>query len=201
MAAWQTDNYGEENPHTGDLAGGAYIATGRIIALSVISFGIYWIYWMYRTWKQYRDHTGEEAYPVWHGLTQLVPVYGFFRFHAHARVFKTLMQRRGVPDTLNLDALVVIVVVNTIANLVAGGLSNSSSVSLTVRLVAFVVQLATIAVGIGVLCRIQSNLNRYWADVDHRLTQSARFGKGEIVCIGLGIIAWLGSIAGIIWPT
>ena len=201
MAAWQTDNYGEENPHAGDLAGGAYIATGRIIALSVISFGIYWIYWMYRTWKQYADHTGEEAYPVWHGLTQLVPVYGFFRFYAHAGAFKVLMRQRAMQDTLNLDLLGTIVVVSTIVSIAAGGLSGSSSVSLATRLVAFVIQLATIAVGIGVLCRIQSNLNRYWADVDHRLTQSARFGKGEIVCIGLGIIAWLGSIAGIIWPT
>lgn len=201
MATWQTDNYGAENPHTGDLAGGAYISPTRIILLSIVSMGLYWLYWMYRTWKQYGDHTGAEAYPVWHALTQLVPVYGFFRFHAHVRVFKNLMQQRSVPDTLNLDALVVIVVITTVANVVAGGLSGSSSVSLATRLIAFVIQLAAIAVGIGVLCRIQSNLNRYWADVDRRLAQPARFGKGETVCIVLGIIAWLVSIGSIIWPT
>jgi hypothetical protein len=35
--------------------------------------------------------------------------------------------------------------------------------------------------------------------VDRRLTQSARFGKGEVVCIILGVLFWLGIVAGFIW--
>ena len=209
MATWQSgDYYGEENRQPGDLAGGAYISTGRIIGLSIVSLGIYWLYWMYRTWKQYRDHTafvvgdsGQIHYPVWHGLTQLVPIYGFFRFHAHIRSYKELMLERGVPDTLNLGGLTAIVVIITIVGFIAGILRGSDEVSLAVRLIAFVIQLATIAASIGVMCRVQSNLNRYWADVDNRLTQSARFGKGEIVCIVLGVLFWIGTPAGIIWPT
>lgn len=201
MATWQTDHYGAENPHTGDLAGGAYISPMRIILLSIVSMGLYWLYWMYRTWKQYSDHTGAEAYPVWHALTQLVPVYGFFRFHAHVRVLKTLMYQRGVLDTLNSRDLVIIVVITTIAFVVARRLGSSSDASLATLLVAFIIELAAIAAIIGVMCRIQSNLNRYWAEVDSRLTRSARFGKGEILCIILGTIAWLVSIGSIIWPT
>ena len=209
MATWQSgDYYGEENRQPGDLAGGAYISTGRIIGLSVVSLGIYWLYWMYRTWKQYRDHTafvvgdsGQTHYPVWHGLTQLVPIYGFFRFHAHIRSYKELMQERGTLDTLNLGGLTAIVVITTIVGFIAGTLRGSDEVSLAVRLIAFVIQLVTIAVSIGVMCRVQSNIDAYWADVDSRLMQSARFGKGEIVCIVLGVLFWLGTGAGIIWPT
>ena len=209
MATWQSgDYYGEENRQPGDLAGGAYISTGRIIGMTIVSLGIYWLYWMYRTWKQYRDHTafvvgdsGQTHYPVWHGLTQLVPIYGFFRFHAHIRSYKELMQERGTLDTLNLGGLTAIVVITTIVGFIAGTLRGSDEVSLAVRLIAFVIQLVTIAVSIGVMCRVQSNINAYWADVDSRLMQSARFGKGEIVCIVLGVLFWLGTGAGIIWPT
>jgi hypothetical protein len=208
MATWQLDDTGSENPHTGDLAGGAYISAGRIIVLSIISFGVYWIYWMYRTWKQYRDHTIEMAaesgsthHPVWHGLTQLVPVYGFFRFHAHCREFKALMQERGIPDSLNLGALTTIVVVSTVVEVIASTASSSAAVSLTMRLVAFFVNLVVLAVTIYVISHVQSNLNRYWAEVDNRLAQSARFGKGEVLVIVLGILLWVGTIAGIVWPS
>ena len=208
MATWQLDDHGSENPHTGDLAGGAYISVGRIILLSVISIGIYWIYWMYRTWKQFRDHTIEMAaesgsthHPVWHGLTQVVPVYGYFRFHAHCREFKALMIERGIPDSLNLGALTTIVVVSTIVNVIASTASSSAAVSLTVRLVAFVVSLVVLAVSISVMSHVQSNINRYWTGVDNRLAQSARFGKGEVLVIVLGILAWIGTIAGIVWPS
>ena len=58
---------------------------------------------MHRTWKQCRDHTVEMAsetgathHPVWHGLGQPVPVYGWFRYHAHIRQYKALMVERGV---------------------------------------------------------------------------------------------------------
>ncbi len=207
MATWQPDRYGEENPHTGDLAGGAYISTTRIILLSIISMGIYWFYWMYRTWKQYRDHTadlaaetGERHYPVWHTLTQLVLIYGFFRYHAHIRHYKALMQERGIADSLNLGMLTTIVVINTLVGLIGGGMRDPSSDSSGMVLAGVVINIISLIVTIGILCRMQSNLNRYWADVDSRLSQSARFGKGEIVLIVIGVLLWLGTIAGFIWP-
>ena len=72
----------------------------RITLPSIVSLGLYW---MHRTWKQCRDHTVEMAsetgathHPVWHGLGQPVPVYGWFRYHAHIRQYKALMVERGV---------------------------------------------------------------------------------------------------------
>ena len=207
MTTWQPDVYGYDEPLAGDLAGGAYISTTRIILLSVLSMGLYWFYWMYRTWKQYRDHTiemaaesGQTHYPVWHGLTQFLPVYGFFRYHAHIRQYKDLMVERGVPDTLNLGLLTTVVVINGIVAIAAGTMRSPELYSGAVLVAGVILSVVSLVVSIVVLCVMQSNLNRYWASVDGRLLQSARFGKGEIVCIVLGVIFWAGVVAAVIWP-
>ncbi len=206
MTTWQPDIYVIDEPLAGDLAGGAYISTTRIILLSVISMGLYWIYWMYRTWKQYRDHTiemaaesGQTHYPVWHGLTQLVPVYGFFRYHAHIRQYKELMVDRGVPDTLNLGLLTTVVVINWIVGLAGGTMRSPEPYSGTVFVAGVILSIVALVVSIVVLCVMQSNLNRYWESVDGRLMQAARFGKGEAVCIVLGVLLWIGVVVDIIW--
>ena len=206
MTTWQSDIYGDSEPLAGDLARGAYISIGRVILVSVISMGLYWFYWMYRTWKQYRDHTlemaaetGDVHHPVWHGLTQLVPVYGFFRYHAHIRHYKALMVERGVPDTLNLGLLTTVVVVNGIVGILAGAMRSPDLYSGAVLLTGVVLSIVALVVSIVVLCIMQSNLNRYWASVDGRLMQSARFGKGEIVCIVLGVLFWIGVVFEFVW--
>ena len=197
MTTWQSDIYGESEPLAGDLAGGAYISALRITLLSIVSLGFYWLYWMYRTWKQYRDHTveiaaetGSSHHPVWHGLSWIVPVYGWFRYHAHIRQYKALMVERGVRDSLNVGLLTTVVVISTIVSFVAVPMSGLAS---------FIPGIIDLIVSIVVLCVMQSNLNRYWASVDSRLTRPARFGKGEVVCIILGVLCWLGIVAYFIW--
>ena len=206
MTTWNTDIYGESELPAGDLAGGAYMSTGRIVFLSVISMGLYWIYWMYRTWRQYRDHTlemvaetGDTHYPVWHGLTQFVLVYGFFRYHAHIRHYKALMVERGVPDTLNLGLLTAVVVIYSIVGLVGGTMRSPDLYSGGVLVDGVILSFIVLIVSIVVLCVMQSNLNRYWIAVDDRLAQSARFGKGEILCIVLGPLVWIGAVIHVVW--
>ena len=207
MTTWQPDIYGIDEPLAGDLAGGAYISTTRIILLSVISMGLYWFYWMYRTWKQYRDHTiemaaanGQTHYPVLHALTQFLPVYAFFRYHAHIRQYKDLMVERGVPDTLNLGLLTTFVVINGIVSIAGGTMRSPDLYSGAVLVTGLILSIVALVLSIVLLCVMQTNLNRYWASVDGRLLQSARFGKGEAVCIVLGVIFWAGVVAAVIWP-
>ena len=187
---------------------GCRISQGRIIALSLISMGLYWLYWMYRTWAQYRDHTLEQAaetgqthHPVWHGLTQLVPVYGFFRFHAHVRSYKELMQERGITDTLNAGVLVTVVVINAVAGLAAGAIRSDStgSAATSIAGIGYLITLITVLVSLAVICKVQSSLNNYWDDVGGAPSLNARFGKGEILCIIIGIALWLGAITDFIW--
>lgn len=51
------------------------ISMRRILFMTIASYGLYLVYWFYVTWKQYKDNTGERAYPVWHALTLLIPIY------------------------------------------------------------------------------------------------------------------------------
>ena len=74
--------------------------------MSILSGGLYLLYWSYLTWKQYRDHARREAFPVWHALTLLVPIYGIFRMHAHVRTYKEIMQAASVTTTLSASGAV-----------------------------------------------------------------------------------------------
>ena len=89
----------------------------RVVFMSILSGGLYLFYWFYLTWKQYRDHAGKEAYPVWHALTLLVPIYSFFRMHAHVRSFKELMTNGRVTNSLSAGWAVFILVVLVVLNI------------------------------------------------------------------------------------
>lgn len=86
----------------GDVPLRNLISTRRIALLTVLSGGLYIFYWFYITWKQYHDHfkADDNAYPVWHALALLVPVYGAFRTHAHMRAYRDAMLGRGVASTI-----------------------------------------------------------------------------------------------------
>ncbi len=183
---------------------GCHISITQIVAVSVVTFGIYWVYWMYRTWQQYRDHTLDLAaesdqhhHPAWHGLTQIVPVYGFFRFHAHVRVYKSLMQERGLANSLSPAVLVTLVVVNDVVGWIGIGLDNlpEGPDAAIIVAVSHLISVITLLVSIGVLCRVQSNLNQYWAAMGGLPAQNARFGKGAFLCVVLGVLLWLRLIA------
>ena len=196
------DQFGISGTGSGSAAG-CRISPTRIILLSIVSMGIYWLYWMYRTWKQFRDHTLEQAasaghqhYPVWHGLTQLVPVYGWFRFHAHVREYQALMQERGVADRLNLGTLTTIVVISTLLGWIGGGIRQEFLPD-GVVLLGYILTVVAVVLSITVMLTVQSNLNNYWTNVGGGLEQNARFGKGEIVCIVIGVFLGLAVAGGV----
>ena len=176
---------------------GYRISIARIIFLSIASFGLYWFYWMYCTWKQYRDHTGATAYPVWHVLTQFVPIYGYFRFYAHGKAYKNLMEARGIESSLNLTAIVVIVIIARVAidrGFIFVGLD--ADLIAEYQLILNIISLIALTVMIAVLCWIQTNINRYWAAVGDGFESRARIGKGEILVVVVGILVWIGLWSG-----
>ena len=172
-----------------------YIPPGRIIALTVLSSGLYIFYWMYATWRQYREHTGEIAFPVMHALSLLVPIYQFFRLHAHMRVYQELMEQRGVPTTLSPARIVLIyfgVVLLGMVYLVMP-VEETLTVSRQVAYVAINVGQATLLSWI--LWHAQTNINRFWR---HRL--GVRLGwmplsLAEIAVVAVGLVLGWGMLA------
>ena len=176
-----------------------FIPPNRVVLLAVLSSGLYLFYWMYLTWRHYRDHTREEAFPVLHALCLLVPVYQFFRLHAHLRVYQELMQQRGVPDTLSPLRSVGLFLLASLLFTVAWRLlveiqvDPADSTNLE-QLGFFAVSAARVAILAWITWQAQRNINRYW---QHRMGMSlvaAPLSVVELALVILGIINWIGWV-------
>ena len=179
---------------------GYHLSTPRIFALSVVSFGLYLFYWVYRTWEQYREHTGANVYPVWHALAMLVPIYGWFRFYAHCKAYRDLMEERSVPHNLRMAPILVILIIATagwspVPTQWLNSYLGESAIAVMIDLILDVVSLVGMLVATAMVCRIQANFNRYWASIDGDLANRARVGRGAMVLAALGLILWF-TIAG-----
>jgi hypothetical protein len=180
-----------------------FIPPNRIIVMSVLTTGLYLFYWMYLTWRHYRDHTDAVAYPLWHALTLVVPVYQLFRMHAHMRVFQDLMQGRGVPSTLNpllsVGLLLAVIALSLLGGTLVADLTAEPQMGQPPptmdpgeRIGYFVSSLARVVIIGWIMWHAQRNINRYW---QHRIgvrLASAPFSLVEIGLVVLGLINWIG---------
>ncbi len=161
------------------------ISTTRIIILNILSLGLYTIYWLYKTWQQYRDHTGEQAFPVWHGLTALVPVYGSFRAHAHLRIFGELAAAAGLALAFAPGLAFAAVVFGWLRWFVAAG----SAASYALLAISIIAQLV-------MMLHAQPRITAYWLHTYGGRVVSMGVGKGEIILVIVGIFGWLGIFSG-----
>lgn len=162
--------------------------------MSVLSWSLYLVYWLYITWKHYRDYTGEEVFPVWHALTQLVPIYGLFRVHAHARSFKELMTSANVETTISAGGVVFAVVIFDVlgwqeTRLGFGEITEGVALTLTIMDIISVIIVAWL------LLHLQGNLNRYWDSLVGATASDARIGVGEVIFAVLGVLFWADTFA------
>ncbi|MCZ6615012.1 MAG: zinc ribbon domain-containing protein [Chloroflexi bacterium] len=174
---------------------GYRISPNRIVVMSILSWSLYLFYWMYLTWKHYRDHTGEVAYPVWHAMAVAVPIYGYFRVHAHARSFKELMTDAGVETTINPGRVVLWVIVYSVLSGIENWLPYSGGISQGVAFVITIIDIISVVIVIGILQHLQKNLNQYWDSVAGSPVASTRIGVGEVVLAVLGVLAWADTLA------
>ena len=170
------------------------ISVPRIILLSILSGGLYLFWWFYITWKQYRDHTGEKAFPVWHALTLIVPIYSLFRVHAHIRSFKELMTARQVVSSLSPWTAVGAIFVSNFLTTIGitegwfGEISKAWAIWFLTQ--ALIITIITV----WLLAAVQTNINRYWRSVLPRAS-SCRIGIGEVIFTLVGIVVWIDVIA------
>jgi hypothetical protein len=161
--------------------------------MSILSAGLYLFYWLYITWKQYRDESGNlEAQPVWHALTMVVPIYGFFRMHAHVRVYKEMMATAGVSSTLNPGLAVALLVIESIVGW-AGFPISFTEYSVTLAIVNVLLTAAAVALVIVLILPVQDNINRLWTqslDVD---AEEHSTGVGEVLFAVAGVLIWFGT--------
>jgi hypothetical protein len=171
-----------------------YISPGRVVALTLLSSGLYIFYWMYVTWRQYRDHTGEVAYPVMHALTLMVPVYQFFRLHAHIRVYQELMETRGVPTTLNPLRAVLVYFGVVLLGMASIMMPTEAPITLARQAAYVVVTLGQASLLAWIMWQAQTNINRLW---QHRLGMRLgwmRLGLAELALVAVGFLLGWGML-------
>ena len=173
------------------------ISGNRIIFLTIISFGTYLFYWHYLTWRHYRDHTGNNAYPIWHALALLVPVYGLFRIHAHMRSYNELMNKARLFASISAGWVVTLVLAAGVIDNVAANLTGGwgfGSYTFGAALKAEILYAISLTLIGGVLLHIQSNLNLYWASLGDAQIVPSKVRVGEVLFSIIGLLAWADTL-------
>ena len=177
----------------------------RVMAFTVISFGLYMFYWFYITWKQYRDHTGEKAFPFWHAMTQLVPFYSLYRVHAHIRVFRNLGFQELIDTNLSAVWAVRMILISqlpywiSLVSFIATGLHPAVHLPQTIKeyLIWSAIDIAGVIVLVFALTRFQEGINRYWEKVLPRNSLYKEIGIFEVLITIVGGLLWIGLLGGI----
>ena len=167
----------------------------RILFMTIASYGLYLFYWYYVTWKHYRESTGEKAYPIWHALTLLVPIYNLFRTHAHMRVFRDLMRGRGLVTTISTGWAVAAVWVSGAIGWFSFRLSFGEEMTQRTAVAAAVLDGISMVIVAWLLLHVQSNLNSYWHHLSEGRAIKAKVGVGEVVFVVLGLLGWVDTLA------
>lgn len=162
------------------------ISPTRIVLLSILSFGIYTLYWFYKTWSHYKEHTRAVVYPVWHGLTLIVPIYGSFRAHAHMRSFAELATAEGIATRLAPGWAFGVILVTSLS----GWARVSPNVAIVIAVVGLVAQ-------VWLMIHAQASINYFWSQVYGSRLRDVAVGKGEILISVLGVLLWLLILAGL----
>ena len=177
------------------------ISINRIVGLVILTYGLYLIYWFYLTWRQYKDHTGHEVYPVWHALTLLVPVYGLFRTHAHMRSYNELISKYGLLGGISVGwvvaAVLVSIVLDNAALEITGGFQ-FEYYTFGAALAAAIIYMVSMMLVIWTLKHVQTNLNRYWSSLENVKFAPSKVRVGEVVFSIIGLLAWSDTISGLL---
>ena len=159
------------------------LSPGRLAVVCVLSGGLYYPYWFYLTWKHLDSETSERHHPVWHALTQVVPIYGLFRLHRHMSVIKELVLRSGGHTEFSPGVPVVLM-------LVIWGLNLASLRQADLPVTVMLAVLSTALTAVLVMWA-QGSLNRYWENARSSSLQEARIGAGEVIFVLIGVVGWV----------
>lgn len=171
------------------------IPVPRAVLFSLLSFGFYLFYWAYATWKQYREQTGARAYPVWHALSFVIPIYSLFQMHKHVRTYRDLAARAGTPialrDDLAVSALAASWVLG-ITSLAIGFAVIGASHGITVLTASL--SIAETVLMAALVGYAQGHINRLWTKMAGDGLRNARIGVIEVLMMALGAFYWISVI-------
>jgi hypothetical protein len=167
-----------------------------VTALSFLSMGVvYPVIWLGLTWGELRRELRDDSKrPFWHAMTQFVPIYGYFRFHAHMVEIERLGPATLMGGFTSPTALLWF----WIGSLALGrGGQRLEESAPEAALVIFLISNALAAFAIGAA---QAAMNRHWrAKYGSSVPENAHWG--EWVGLAVGALVTLGIMVGSLQPS
>jgi hypothetical protein len=142
------------------------------------TFNLYALWWLGRTWWQLKQEDKDAGKrPIWHVLAMLVPIYGYFRFHAHMRTIRSLARTPAAQEIVSPLAMTTAwIVINLLG-----------AVALRPDEPAWLVLLSSVLCG-ALFGYAQHGLNAAWLSL-----------PGPKVSARIRLVHWIVLILGTFW--
>lgn len=132
--------------------------------LMLVTFNLYFWWWLGATWAEMkRERQDPTMRPFWHAVASIVPIYGYFKIHAHFETLKELLASRGLGSVaMEPDTAVGLSILGNVCWIASRA---ASAVSPFAGLVLFACFAGGVAIPILIVGRGQASLNAYWRGV------------------------------------
>lgn len=119
----------------------------RLIALSIVTFGLYNIYWFYRSWRQVSLCTGKRMSPGWRTVGLFVPILGLVFVYDLFDDMQKILALKGMRPTIRAGWLLLLLIGFTLCWRLPDPLSFLGFLALLPLVIA------------------QSDMNRFWVKI------------------------------------
>lgn len=163
-----------------------HIPVGRLVFMSIISWGLYEAYWMYKNWRYLKERDGLKILPFWRSF-----FFGIFYCYGMLKAIRNDPKSNAIEQ----------------ASFSAGGLATGWIILV---FLGFVLGKAD-DIGVNMLgmiisfpsflffAPVQNYINRVNAKLSPRPAYNP-WSAGHIVCLVLGILIWVLVLAGLALP-
>ena len=159
-----------------------YIPIERLVAMSIVSIGLYDLYWIYRNWRYLKERDGLKILPFLRGT------FGYFFIYSLLKTIKTdpptnrIIQARFSPGSLATGWIILTLIGNVL------GSSPDGVVSIIATSIS--------ALSFCFLIPVQRHINALNEALPVRLAYY-RWSTGHFVCLVFGIICWFLILIGL----
>ena len=153
-----------------------HIPITRLLLMSAVSLGLYEVYWIYKNWQYVKERDGLEIHPFWRAVFGIFFIYGIMDMIRNDEEMNNLVEANFSPGFLAAGWIALTVVSNLA----------SRAENFTFSLIPYLLSYASVLF----LVPVQAYVNRVNAMMQPRPAW-ARWSKGHIVCLIIGIIGWL----------
>lgn len=92
------------------------VSRGKFLTLFILTFGLYRLYWAYKNWKQFKQDSGEEMWPVARAIFAIFFTHALYR-EADARLKRDGLAFKWEPGELATLFVVASIVRNVLDSL------------------------------------------------------------------------------------